>query len=109
MGLKSMAYSEKEKKEYIKHATVADAPEFPWGLELRLEKEQLDKLGLEGDVGAEVAIVANGRIVSKSASESTGGGGHKSMTIQIEAMEALSKGSEEQDPESFLQGVLSNG
>lgn len=66
-NLVSMKLDKKAKKD--KEATCcaepADKPEFPWGLRITLEKEQIKKLGgLECDVSDTVGVQAVGNIVS---------------------------------------------
>lgn len=85
-----MKYSQKEKVEESKeNVPSADSmPDYPYGLTINLEKEQLDKLGLtEYEVGDELNISAVGKITMVRSSERENDPEEASVTIQITQLE----------------------
>jgi hypothetical protein len=70
----------KEESEPFKH----EPDKYPWGLELHLGKDELEKLGITDlpPVGTEFSVVA-ASVVERVSASSTGEGEHKSMTLQI--------------------------
>lgn len=82
MDLVSMKRSPAEAKEA---ATPADtAPEYPYGLRLRLEDEELQKLGLTTlpDVGTSLVLTARVEVCGTSAYDSESGK-HRSVELQL--------------------------
>lgn len=71
-------------------------PMFPWGLQITLENEQIDKLGMDMSVeaGDYITFDAIGK-VSTVSSRDTDKGPQKSVSIQIVMMAV---GSEHQEP-----------
>lgn len=86
MQLKSMKRSKTESEPEVVEAK-SDEDRYPYGLELHLDKEAIDKLGIDCDVGDVVMIEAKAKVTGKytSASES---GEHKTMNLQITDMAA---------------------
>jgi hypothetical protein len=86
-----MKLSKKDRDKMYGGPTVAgkvDGPKYPWGLEVRLDKVSLEKLGLTGDlpeVGALCQITAVGRVISVSERQNQSGKDCDA-TIQIERM-----------------------
>lgn len=67
-------------------AVSPDRPAYPWGLELRLEKDALTKLGLADalpDAGATLMLHAKVSVTNVSESDSADGGKNCSLTLQI--------------------------
>lgn len=100
----SMAQSPEKVKETMPAvvAEKAEAPSYPWGLCLRIEKEQIEKLKLDGaQVGDTIHVFALGKVTSVSARASEGGDDHSSIEIQITDMAAENEDreNEEADPE----------
>lgn len=62
MKLVSMKLPKSATKEHDDAPTPLENPSFPYGLELRLDREQLEKLGLDPEVGGEVVIEARGTV-----------------------------------------------
>jgi hypothetical protein len=64
-----------------------DAPRYPYGLQIHLDKETLEKLGIKElpEIGKEVAIAAVAKVCSVSESEHMYGS-DKCMGLQITAM-----------------------
>ncbi len=77
MKLVSMKLSKSEKKtEDSMSMPMEDGPDFPYGLEIRLNRSQLEKLGFDPEVGGEVMIEAKG-VVTMYREEATRNGGGK--------------------------------
>lgn len=68
-------------------------PEYPHGLRIYLEKEQLSRLNMSEDpeVGKELELVAKVKVVAVSQDELKGGGEHKNVTLQITDMNLFNK------------------
>ena len=90
----SMKRSNKDKRKDMGKCAPIDciAPDYPWGLCLNLESDELDKLGLTNlpKVGTEMPITATVKVtrVSQSASENGGkeADEHRSVSLQITAI-----------------------
>lgn len=86
MELKSMALSAKESKAMVEPASPAgEGPRYPWGLQLRLDNESIDKLGLAGlpDTGATLMVHARAIVTETSERDSQDGGKRRTLEIQI--------------------------
>jgi hypothetical protein len=83
----NMAMSAEEAKEYTE-PSVSEAPEYPWGLCINLDDDQMEKLGLTGlpAVGAEIHIVAKATVTSTSSNARQDGESEASMSVQITDM-----------------------
>jgi hypothetical protein len=70
-------------------------PEFPWGMQITLETEQIKKLGglSDFDIDDKVTIKATGSIIELNKEKRQGGNDRNTVRIQIEAI-ALSSDSE---------------
>lgn len=66
-------------------AMVSGKEEYPYGLRLDLNEDQLKNLGslFESDTDTEVMIHAKGKVLSKRSEARTGGKSDRSMEIQI--------------------------
>ena len=84
----SMETTAQEAKEYTQ-PSVADAPKYPWGLNICLSDDSLDKLGVKTlpAVGTEVTIVAKAIVASTSENATEGSGTRSSMDLQITDMQ----------------------
>ena len=64
---------------------------YPWGLQLRLEREELERLGLDAKdfkIDANVSITASGSVTGIEMRESTGGKQeYQTVSIQIEKLD----------------------
>jgi hypothetical protein len=80
----SMKLSAKEAKAEVSPSAMK-APEYPWGLRLRLDEEALKKLGIKDLPAVESTgeIYAKCYVSSASSSDSEGGGQHRSLELQI--------------------------
>jgi len=87
MELKSMALSAKESKAMTEPASPSanDGPRYPWGLQLRLDNESIEKLGLAGlpDTGATLMVHARAIVTETSERDSQDGGKRRTLEIQI--------------------------
>jgi len=79
-----MKLSKQESKEATTPG-VEKGPRYPYGLCISLEKETLDKLGMSKlpKVGSTITVSARAKVESVSERDSTGGGKHRSMSLQI--------------------------
>lgn len=108
MALKNLALTPAEAKDtYLGcgpcEPDADNAPKYPWGTELNLEDETLEKLGIDRlpEVGEEVQITAVAKVTRVSASESQGGA-RRSLYLQITDMAV---GLPSQSAESKLYGA----
>lgn len=94
----SLAQSPEKVKESVPEivADNAKGPTYPWGLCLRLEKEQLEKLKLKANVGDTIHVFALGKVTSVSEREESA-----SVEIQLTDMAAENEDAENEaaDPE----------
>ena len=91
MNLVDMKRPKKSKEETAKMPEMAgESDRYPYGLRLTLEKEELEKLGLnpnEVSVGTACTIQAEGKIEEIAMRETTGKDmGRRSISIQIVKM-----------------------
>lgn len=80
----------KEKKEKFNGVSIADGPkdQYPYGLKISLDVDQIKKLGIEGlNVGDDVTLDANCTVTSKS--EKNVQGGKKEMRMEIQIKELI--------------------
>jgi len=90
MKLKSMRLSEKESKKNSEPVSSDSkkGPKYPYGLRIRLETDQIKKLGIENcSMDDEVGIQAAGKIISMSKNQYNDDPVSHSIEIQIEAMD----------------------
>lgn len=92
-SLISMKMSKEEAQEYTS-PTVADAPEYPWGLSISLDEDDLAKLGISTmpPVGATLMLQAQVTVTGTSQRDTQGGEQEQCVDMQITDM-ALSAGS----------------
>jgi hypothetical protein len=89
-----MKMSKEEAKEQSSPST-ADTPRYPYGLEIRLDDDAIEKLGL-GDglnVGDEVMITAKAKVTGKSGYETLVGDAENSIDLQITDMDVTGESS----------------
>jgi hypothetical protein len=102
MKLVSMKVSAADQR---KRETVMSKPsenEYPYGLQLHLDTETLDKLGADlPEVETEVVIMAKAKVTSVSSSEGAHGAS-RSMTIQITQLGLAPAGDDDKDHSSKL-------
>lgn len=93
MKLIDMQRSKKEIKKQNTGLAEPNTPDYPWGLEISLETESIEKLGINLDtmrVGKEYSIMAVCEVTSISESASKDNSS-KNMRLQIKKM-AFEKG-----------------
>lgn len=86
--LVSMKIDKKAREErYAETAVASEGPAYPWGLQLNLDNEALEKLGIDlPEVGKTMMIIARVDITAASSSESIEGGKtrqNRSASLQI--------------------------
>lgn len=92
-GMTSMAYSKadlKAMKDNNCHP-CGDMPKYPWGLAIRLEQAELDKLGLAGlpTVGQRLQILATVEVTGVNSNQVTGEKPRTSVALQITDLQML--------------------
>jgi|SRR6185503_14721818 len=87
MKLVNMKIDKAARQEtHASKSALMDAPAYPYGLEVRLDKETLEKLGLTDKlpkVGTSLTLTALVDVTSVSENESTDGGTNCSVSLQI--------------------------
>jgi len=94
-----MSYTPKERKEEATELATPQPPAYPWGLEIRLEKDELEKLGITDlpGVGDEFHIMAVGRVTSVSQAYREDTDESKCVSIQLCMMQVMDEGQEPDD------------
>lgn len=87
-GLASMKIDQNAREEKYKLAETSAAPDgsqYPYGLQLQLDDEALDKLGIETlpRPDTEIVVYARATVTSVSSNASTGGEKRRSVSLQI--------------------------
>lgn len=88
-SLINMENTASEAAEQVGAPAAYDAPKYPWGLEINLNDDSLDKLGVKTlpAVGTEVTIVAKATVSSTSERSTESDGACASMSLQITDMQ----------------------
>jgi hypothetical protein len=78
---------ERQQEKYSKPAP-ADAERYPYGLELHLDNQVLDKCGLDElpEVGSTMTLMATVKVTSVSSRDEVDGDKRNSVSLQITAM-----------------------
>lgn len=102
----NMKMSAKEAKEWTS-PTPADAPEYPYGLELSLDEESLAKLGISTPpaVGTQFTVIARCTVTSASQYQTQGGEPEGNSCWQITDMEVAPASSLDERASSKLYGA----
>lgn len=90
MALVNMKMSADEAKEYNSpEVSMGDAPQYPYGLCIRLDDDALEKLGMTAlpAIGTEMMVMAKVVVKSTSAYSRQGGEDHKDVELQITDLE----------------------
>lgn len=109
MKLTNMKMDPKAREEKYASSVAMDAPVYPWGLEVRLDEDALELLGLTKlpQVGKPMMLIARVDVTSvseqKNVSEDKGTHKHRSVSLQITDM-ALAP--DEKGDEPAAQDVL---
>lgn len=88
MKLVSMKVSAAERTKRTEPAS-ADQPAYPWGLSLTLDRETLEKLGLDDNLpepGSTMRLEAKVNVTGVSENKTVSGPGYCSVTLQITAL-----------------------
>lgn len=96
---------EQAQKDYAP-TSVADAPEYPWGLSINLDEQSIKKLGLPAlpQVGQTMMITARVNVNSVSSNDTQQDGVQRSMSLQITDMEIGADKPETNPGESLYNG-----
>ncbi len=97
-----MEFTKKERENYYggmaAPAEKSDSgPHYPWGLQLRLEKPELDKLGMKElpKIGAEMYVCARVRVTEVASAFRDQGNDSKVVSLQVTHLELSDKEPEE--------------
>lgn len=98
--------AEKETVEVVEH----EEPKYPWGLQLNMNNDELEKLGLMDskiEVGDEMRIEAVCKVMSVSEDETLNEGVRKNIRYQIIKMEVENEEEEEgvTEPEKMAKKI----
>ena len=87
MEMKSMKMTKYESTEAVSPQKI-EGPRYPYGLNLRLENESIERLGIESlpKVGDEVMIIAKAKVESVSMSENSDKTKNRCVSLQITDM-----------------------
>lgn len=100
--LKSMKIT-KSQQEKMSKPMPMDTPQYPWGLQIRLDNDSLKKLGISDlpKVGKKMMLVA--RVEVSSASQHTMKGGNDNMSVELQITDmCLESESESKDASKAL-------
>lgn len=105
MAMVSMKMSQEEALEQYGSSAVSEAPQYPYGTQIRLDDEALERLGLPvlPKVGETMIITARVEVQSTSEHQDMIGGTDKCATLQITDME-VGPDKQESDPAAVLYG-----
>jgi hypothetical protein len=92
----------KEMENAVPPVSDGKGPKYPWGLQLRLENESLDKLGITTlpEVGKECRVVGVAKVVSVEQRDREGGETRRHVELQITKLAI----EHEDDGEAFEAG-----
>lgn len=104
MKMVNMKQSRK-KQEAMASPGQAEGPEYPYGLCLNLEKEEIEKLGLgTPKAGATLMLHAAVEVKSVTVSDQADGKGYKSLSLQITDMALEKSGMSNEEMANSLYG-----
>lgn len=107
MKLINMKMSAEEASGYSGGSVMADVPKYPYGLQICLDDDALEKVGLYKDlprVGESFMVLCKVDVVGVNERESMGGEVESSVNLQITDM-AIEKPFESNDAENKLYGA----
>lgn len=100
-----MKITESEKKDASLLSVVDDRPNYPYGLEIRLDSETIKKLNLKDpQVGQKMMMEAMVEITSVSSTNFKGDEKKYTVNMQITQMELEDKDSDDKPAESYVYG-----
>ena len=100
--VKGLASMKRTVKEESKPSMVApaspDMDEYPYGLKIRLEDDELEKLGIKElpEIGKNMKVTADAKVDSISSNESKGSGPKRCLELQITGM-SVGEGADEKE------------
>lgn len=101
MPLTDLKYTKADIREEAKEMKVGaspDLPQYPWGLQIRLEDEELTKLGIDTPaVGDEWHMVCTACVTAVSETQMADGTSERCVTLQIEMMAVVDQESADED------------
>ncbi len=108
--LVDMELSKKEKKGHPAsiEQTTTEGPDYPWGLAITLEDESLKKMKVklsDYQIGAEVILHAECKVIRLSQSEREGDGRNRTMELQITSMGLEASGESDEDEDDMDWGT----
>lgn len=87
MKLVDMAYTKAEVAEEKRENSTMEVPAYPWGLQIRLEEEEIAKLGIPiPQVGGELHLSVVAKVTGVSESTMADGEHECCVTLQITMM-----------------------
>jgi hypothetical protein len=94
-----MKFTKAEAKAEAKEMTSAKPPDYPWGLAIRLEKEELDKLGIKTlpQIGSEVHFAAVAMVTGINHSARQGQDEETCLALQITMLSVVKVESAEEE------------
>lgn len=98
--LVDMKYTKAEAKaEATKYDSIAGQPEYPWGLQIRLEDEELTKLGIKSlpDVGDSFTLTVVTEVQSATETKMASGKTDRCVCLQITQLGVDASEEEEED------------
>ena|SRR5579859_5842099 len=101
----NMELDEKEGKKESVEAMENLEPKYPWGLQISLDNESMEKLGIEDEkfkVGEEYTIECRVKVIGVNEDETINDGVRKNMRCQIVEME-WSEGDGTTEPEKMAK------
>lgn len=103
MKLVDMKMSPKEAKAELM-PSAKEGPRYPWGLQLNLDEEILDKLKVVDlpAVGETYTLTATCEVTGANSSETQGGGKRRSLSLQITKMAPLADDEGKKDAKDVL-------
>ena len=86
--LVSMKLEKRDAAKYAEPSIASDSPAYPWGLNLTLDNETLEKLKLEAlpEAGEQLLLVAKVKVTGTSSNDSAEGGKRQTINLQITDM-----------------------
>jgi hypothetical protein len=108
MQLHSMKRSKQELKDAESDLASPSEDEYPWGLRVSLEEDQLSKLDVgSAEPGDVVTVVAQATVKSVSSHEDDDGHSHSSMSLQITDMAVDTEASTEEQAGKLFPSMKS--
>lgn len=97
--LVDLAYTKAELKEEAKEQKFGEPSKYPWGLQIRLEEEELKKLGIKDlpQVGGELHLAVIAKVTGVSENTMADGDYDCCVTLQLTMMQVVMNESAEEE------------